>query len=85
MTMIDQQEDQPISSNEGQGETFEAIVERRSSRRTFLKGAVAASAVVVGAKLAGAPSTASAQEASSRSALAPALIRCWQPATPSAC
>ncbi len=56
------QEDQPINTTEGQGETFEAIVERRLSRRTFLKGAVAASAVVVGAKLAGTPAAASAQE-----------------------
>ncbi len=59
-TINQHQEDQPISSAEGQGETFEVIVERRLSRRAFLKGAVAASAVVVGAKLAGTPTPASA-------------------------
>ncbi|MDQ2999036.1 MAG: PhoX family phosphatase [Chloroflexota bacterium] len=61
-TINQHEEDQPISSTEGQGETFEAIVERRLSRRAFLKGAVAATAVVVGAKLAGTPTAASAQE-----------------------
>ena len=54
-------EDEPVYSTEGRGETFTEIVERRMSRRTFLKG-VAASAVVVGAGLSGTTSTASAQE-----------------------
>jgi uncharacterized protein len=65
MAMADQyqnEHDQPLSASDGQGETFEAIVERRLSRRAFLKSAVAASAVVVGAQIAGASSVANAQE-----------------------
>src|SRR5262245_54153243 len=63
MGTIDQhQEEEPISSTEGQGETFLAIAERRLSRRAFLKGAVTASAVVVGATMAGETTVASAQE-----------------------
>jgi secreted PhoX family phosphatase len=62
MTDIDRDaEDEPIYSADGRGETFTEIVERRMSRRMFLKG-IAASAVVVGAGLAHAPPTASAQE-----------------------
>jgi secreted PhoX family phosphatase len=62
MSQIDQySNDEPIHSTEGHGETFEAIVERRLSRRAFLK-AVATSAVVVGAGMGGTISTASAQE-----------------------
>src|SRR5687767_710744 len=56
------QEDEAISSTMEQGETFAAIVERRLSRRAFLKGTVAASAVVIGAKMAGTPTSVSAQE-----------------------
>ncbi|HEU4326607.1 MAG TPA: PhoX family phosphatase [Roseiflexaceae bacterium] len=50
-----------ILSTEGRGETFDEIVERRLSRRAFLKG-IAASAVVVGASVGGSAATAEAQE-----------------------
>jgi secreted PhoX family phosphatase len=62
MSDIDRQpDDEPVYSTEGRGETFTEIVERRMSRRMFLKG-VAASAVVVGAGLASTPPTSSAQD-----------------------
>lgn len=51
-----------ILSTEGTGETFEEIVERRLSRRDFLKGALAASAVVVGAGLPSAAAAAAARK-----------------------
>ncbi len=48
----------------GKGETFSTIMERRLSRRTFLKGSVAASTVVIGASaLAGAQGASTAQAA----------------------
>jgi secreted PhoX family phosphatase len=51
-----------ILSTDGAGEVFTDVMERRLSRRDFLKGAVTASAVVVGAAALGAPERAAAQD-----------------------
>jgi uncharacterized protein len=62
MTMIERPEDDVVRSDKGTGATFQEIVERRLSRRDFLKGAAAASALVVGATTLGKAGTAAAQE-----------------------
>jgi hypothetical protein len=61
---IDHDDREVVRSTSGKGEEFGSIVSRRMSRRTFLKGSVAASTVVVGAAAAGAqPKAAQAQSA----------------------
>jgi uncharacterized protein len=62
MTMIDRDhEDDVVRSDAGSGATIGEVVERRVSRRAFLKSAVAGGALVIGAQ--GLGGTASAQQA----------------------
>ncbi|NOK60797.1 MAG: PhoX family phosphatase [Chloroflexi bacterium AL-W] len=53
MGFLDHDDHEKVRSTSGHGETFQSIVERRLSRRSFLKSAVAASAIVFAAPVVG--------------------------------
>ena len=53
MGFLDHEDHEPVRSTNGRGETFQSIVERRLSRRSFLKGAAVASAIVLASPVVG--------------------------------
>ena len=53
MGFHDHEDHEPVRSTNGRGETFQSIVERRLSRRSFLKGSAVASAIVLASPVIG--------------------------------